>query len=533
VTKHTYLFKSRHGVYYFRAVIPRHLRPAHNLRCRERRVSLRTKDKTKAKLLVAKKTLQMHQDFSQHLPWEVDAERRDERYALGCRLIEEWGEDYDLDDEFKLNAFLEAHGHEALEAYLFARTYRAERKAALAAQQQPVSQRHAAAAAPEPSGGAATPSAAEEDETLDGALQRFIAHKQRATDAATAAKYKSQCRLFIKIVSEGRDGGNKLHLSDLTPKDLKHYLDTLLKLPRKTSPDDARPISVILAGPHHPMSPKTLFAHGQAVNMFLSWCAEQQYRVPKGFDSILKPILSKPKASKTKIRKHFTNDELQRLFGSEPYMTGSFARASDYWIPLLGLFTGAREAELCQLSTADIRMDQTSSLWTININDSGDDKKLKTSSSNREIPVHPQLIALGFIAYANATAARKQERLFPDERRNERGEFGAFSKRFNRYKEALGIKSNPYQKLDFHSFRHTLQTVLFDLGVEEYLINSICGHGEAGRSVGYRVYSKGPGLDAKNTALLELHYDIDFTAIRANGWTGALDLLGADAGDPT
>ena len=29
--------------------------------------------------------------LSQLLPWEVDAERRDERYALGCRLIEEWG----------------------------------------------------------------------------------------------------------------------------------------------------------------------------------------------------------------------------------------------------------------------------------------------------------------------------------------------------------------------------------------------------------------------------------------------------------
>lgn len=491
---------------------------------REVRISLRTKDRATAKILVAQRALAMTKRFQDPEPWDRDAEERLESYQRGLTLIERYGL-IDLGDTFAIDDLREWLTLEEFRDYVFA----AEHKAALAAKtlapprasgspdaiptehpQRPTQANQAPQRASAPSHVG--------DELIDRAIDRFVASKKLATTDATADKYGAQCRLFLKIIASGR---TNLMISNITAKDLRTYVDTLPHLPARVDSADPRPLEQIMRGAGPTLSAKTVFSHAQATNMFLAWCEAQQYAVQSNFRSILKPLLKKPKVkNKTKA---FSQQQLRALFETDSYQQGLFKRASDYWVPLLGLFTGAREAELCQLDVSDVRHDASTRLWLLHIN-ADKDKRLKTDTSEREIPLHPQLIALGFLDFVDATRANNETRLFSDEQRNKRGEFSGFSKRFNRYKEAHGVKSDQHHKLDFHSFRHTLQTMLFAAGEEEYVVNALCGHSPAQRSEGVRTYSRGPGLEAKYELLLKLKFDIDFTQIKPNGWTLADDV---------
>ncbi|MGD9729595.1 MAG: site-specific integrase, partial [Nitrospiraceae bacterium] len=265
------------------------------------------------------------------------------------------------------------------------------------------------------------------------------------------------------------------------------------------------------------MSPKTRFSHAQAVNMFLTWGKEQAYPVPSQYKGILKPYLAKPKEPARE--KAFTGEELKLIFGTEQYRKGAFTRPSDYWVPLLGLLTGAREAELCQLHHADIYQDQKTNLWVIDFNDKAG-KNLKTPASRRKVPIHPTVITLGLMEYLENARTRSNTRLFPDEAVNDRGEYGAFSKRFNRYKTNLGIRTSKDQKKDFHSLRHALIEHLVSKGVEEYIMNAIVGHSQATRTMTVSKYG-GKGTEdllTLNKAILKIYWDLDFTKIKPNGW---------------
>ena len=55
----------------------------------------------------------------------------------------------------------------------------------------------------------------------------------------------------------------------------------------------------------------------------------------------------------------FSDDDLKKLFGSTEYRDQSFAKASEFWIPLLGLYTGARINELAQLHMINRRPEST------------------------------------------------------------------------------------------------------------------------------------------------------------------------------
>lgn len=456
-------------------------------------------------------------------PWELQDESRINRYRRGTFLIHRYGT-VDLTDKFAIGGLREWLSLEEFRDYILALEYvNAVAARKLTHHQRPSAPQPQALQTVQPQGSLPAEPATQSkpnlppdlsaDDLVEAAIDRFVASKKLTAESATAEKYGAQCRMFLKVVANGR---TNLMISELSAKDLRAYADALPKLPTRIDSTDQRPLEQILKLTSPTLSSKTVFSHAQATNMFLTWCAAQQYPIQIAFHGILKPLLKKPKVRNKK--KAFSKQQLKTLFESDAYTIGTFKRASDYWVPLLGLFTGAREAELCQLEVSDVRRDAATGLWLLDIN-SDQDKKLKTDTSAREVPLHPKLVELGFLDFVTQVATANKARLFSDEERNKRGEFGNFSKRFNRYKEGLGIKTDPHNKLDFHSFRHTLQTLLFEKGEEEYIVNALCGHSTARRSEGVRTYSRGPGLKAKYEVLLKLEFGIDFDKIKPNGWT--------------
>ena len=74
------------------------------------------------------------------------------------------------------------------------------------------------------------------------------------------------------------------------------------------------------------------------------------------------------------------------------------------WAALLGLYTGARASEVGQLLTVDVAA--VDGVPAIRITDDGEDQKLKTEASNRVVPIHADLLALGFLDYVDSLRGR-------------------------------------------------------------------------------------------------------------------------------
>ncbi len=535
-----YLLRNRYDVFYLRMIVPAAIRTSIGLTSREVRLSLRTKDRRIARRRLAERTIAMSRLFEGLEAWEIDAERRKEMFQRGLELIRNHGL-VDLHDEFELDALTSDLSMFDLEAYVFAREH-LQKKAQIAAGSgggksvldQLMSELSggdqeayiftpdqldektegavgsgagnrntpagtvSAVSQPEIANPVAT--GAQDDnrpeETLRTALERFAKSKRSVAHSATIDKYVSQVRLFIKIVS---DGVADLRLSDLSVKRMQLYCDALHDLPRKISSDDPRTLQQLRATAGETMSARTRAAHARAVSMFLKWCEDQQYRMQPNLDRVLAPLRKVPKSKA--VRKHFEDSELKAIFESTHYKQRKFERDSDYWVPILGLLAGAREAELCQLHASDVYQDAETSLWVIDINDDGHDKRVKTAASVRKIPMHAKLLELGFEKFAREGLANGQQRLFPDEHRNTRGEFDAFSKRFNRYLKSVRITKSDSQRLNFHSLRHTLQTDLLDQGVEEYIVNQLVGHSPSNSSQSVNTYSKGASLRKRRDVL--------------------------------
>ena len=190
----------------------------------------------------------------------------------------------------------------------------------------------------------------------------------------------------------------------------------------------------------------------------------------------------------------FDADDLKTIFEDEIFIENKRplggAGEAAYWLPLLGLFTGARLEELAQLQPKHIFQPPESKDWFIRITDQ-DGGALKNTQSRREVPVHPELIRLGFINYVGDMRAEKKRFLFsnlkPDkyEKRH-----SSWSKWFNRYlRETLEIDD---KRKVFHSFRHGFKSACRASideqgnGIPEEIHDCFTGHttGSVGRTYG-------------------------------------------------
>lgn len=165
-----------------------------------------------------------------------------------------------------------------------------------------------------------------------------------------------------------------------------------------------------------------------------------------------------------------------------PSTTASNGGPAAYWIPLLGLYTGASVGELCQLRTADV-LDKDG-IACISINDEAAGATLKTEQRRREVPLHPKLVELGFLEYAAAIRQAREERLWPALSFRDGKPGGYFSAWFGKFR-----KTAPEKVPDFHSLRHTVRSKLAAARIPVPEQDRITGHKATG-SMGVKVYTE-------------------------------------------
>lgn len=193
-------------------------------------------------------------------------------------------------------------------------------------------------------------------------------------------------------------------------------------------------------------------------------------------------------------RRAFAIAELKTITDSLANQDESFR-----WVTLLGIYTGCRLGEIVQLEAADGRVEGGVTFIDINASDG---KSIKTGSSVRRVPLHPD-IRDAFLVFTEG----KKGRLFPDIRPGSNGNIAdLITKRWNYWRKRTGLNG---QGLCFHSLRHSFKDRCREAGIPEEVHDALTGH--AGGGVGRR-YGGRPPLKVLADALAKLSFPVSTSA---------------------
>ena len=204
------------------------------------------------------------------------------------------------------------------------------------------------------------------------------------------------------------------------------------------------------------------------------------------------------KKGANRARTAFDVEHLKLIFHSPVYADGARPLGGGgeaaFWLPLLGLHTGARLEELAQLYVGDVQ--QVDDHWVIRICAFEDDQGTKNLHSYRYVPVHPELVRIGWLTYVERMRKGGAKLLFPGLRADCHGSLsGNFSKWWGRYLDSLGI-TNP--RLVFNSFRHSFKHYGRYSNIPKAHLDVMCGHesSEVGDGYGGDSYPLAPLIDS-------------------------------------
>lgn len=267
-------------------------------------------------------------------------------------------------------------------------------------------------------------------------------------------------------------------IDQITRKDAHLFRETALKLPPRLHQLPDQPLEQSIAEATSTISVTTFNNYVKNLTTFFSYAVREGYCSRNPFDGLR--VRQRRKVSEE--RSAFSAEDLKLLFNRATYAPAHGQKPNQYWLPLLGLYTGARLNELCQLYTDDVVT--IDGIACIHIRATRSDQRLKTASSERLVPLHSRLLELGFLAYVEKVREVGSERVFPELTCHKKhGYSAAPSKWFTRVREQLGFRDYAAKK-DFHSFRHTLADHLKQKGVAESLVGGLLGHQTGGITFG-------------------------------------------------
>lgn len=356
--------------------------------------------------------------------------------------------------------------------------------------------------------------------TMAQVVERYLAHGK--AQGWTAKTWKSRQQRMAFLVEHI---GPERPIAAVTPADIRDYADAVTRLRRSQVRGGNTFLARQTDNPEHRIAAKTAVLTFETTKAFFRWAKSKQgFILANPSEDI---ALDLPKASKAKrSRRPFSAEELIALF-SAPLFTGCqssnrrFAAGSVvlkdayYWIPLLGFYTGARLGELVQLHLDDVQLDGAIPYLEItdaNAGAAGTDehKSVKSHAGVRRVPLHPDLMALGFAEFMKKRRRghRSSRRVFWEVA------YGAdqqastvFSKWFARFLDKAGLDD---PALVFHSFRHCAEDAFRDALLPQYVIDRIVGHSDGATSSGYGL---GISLEVAYDAVCRMHLKADLKSL--------------------
>ncbi len=327
-------------------------------------------------------------------------------------------------------------------------------------------------------------------------LDDFMAYQRRVHSETTPAAYALAVRILREVI------GEQTALHTVSRHHLEKVFDVLCRVPvNMTQRYPGLTAEKAIEAAERAKDTRKLAPRTQRNNHILI-VAVFNYAVDEQLISE-NPAKSRKNSELFKIKKKqpqrqlFTPEELQKIFRA-PLYTGckddekGYAkpgtdrpRRGRFWVPILALFHGLRCNEACQLYASDIGEEK--GIPYLHIREELDDeekteKRVKNIASLRKVPIHPEVLKVGFMDYVEGIRRDKGSgRLFPTLDRCPTT--GRYSKPFSKWfasflKKACGQKP----KATFHSFRHHFRTQMTVGGVQSEYVEALGGWKPEGSS---------------------------------------------------
>lgn len=344
--------------------------------------------------------------------------------------------------------------------------------------------------------------------TIGALIEQYLAAKRGSWVNKSLQNCRQKLGLFAEHIGPDR------RISEIAAHDMRTFCEGLLRMRRAHHTGADRSFQGRqTSDPKARISAKTAQLHADDVRSMFRWAQKHGYCENPPLAGL---VIDLPKQVKgQKPRRPFNGDEVQRLFTS-PAFTGCrgarrrfdagpyHLKDAYFWIPILGYYTGARLSELVQLHLADVLLDGAVPHLDFNeegrSGDGSSKKHLKSAAAVRRLPLHDDVLALGFDQFVRRRKAdgraKASGRLFFEVEFGADGQAGTvFSKWFARLMDRAGLDD---PGLVFHSFRHTAEDALRNALQPSYVINRIIGH-EGGHVSD--VYGQGVSLQVAQGAV--------------------------------
>ena len=283
---------------------------------------------------------------------------------------------------------------------------------------------------------------------------------------------------FVEIVGD-------FDFSRVTKKEVSYYIDVQTKLPpnRKKSQKyrdlTIKQVMELNLSQKETQTPQNINKRLSKLSVFGNWGVRQGLLLTNPFSGMKFLVKKQPNR-----RQPFTTDDLKKILKPETYLNWTINfehpykihkvnnKLPYYWVFLLGIFSGMRTNEMCQLRLSDLK--KVDKIWFMFVEDS-ENTKVKTESSIRKIPLHPQLIELGFIDYVGNLRKKKKTRVFWELREDRDGFASKVSRHYNeKFLPAIGVWEK--HKKVLYCTRHTFINKLYSEKVDENVIKTLVEH---------------------------------------------------------
>ena len=370
--------------------------------------------------------------------------------------------------------------------------------------------------------------------TLSAAIDDFYVYYKTCSNSkgiingenSMYGTHKKTLPMFLDVV------GNK-HVSHLCQEDVDGFFKLVARLPvtYKTMLKNAKVSLIELAKQEHEETLQfTTFKAGyfQTIKSFIEWGYEKKRK--EGFPNLTTRSAKKEFAGARDTgaegQRALSLPELQRLYeGAEMKSFASDpAQHHKFWLMHIGLFTGARINEICQLNPqTDILEEDGVWIFWINETEQGNAKITKSvkGHESKKVPIHKTLIELGFLQYFERVKSAGATLIFPEfePARRTCGRASEIAEVFFRdFLRELGLRDEtPYEQVTgMHALRHTLLT----WGGKQtpcLVLTAITGHaqkenklGVTGAAIGYMKAALTDPLCDRQELLNKLDYGLKF-----------------------
>jgi integrase len=339
--------------------------------------------------------------------------------------------------------------------------------------------------------------------SLEEACDKFITAR---CNGAWTPKTETQHRASLSMFKQFAGAGTPLGAIDRRiVADFKALIERLPITHGKRAGDKDRSLQNIVeeaetAGTAR-LSSKTIQRHLSALIGLFRYAKEHgRYEADNPATGFRFPRTRRPRDE----RPAWTPKQLEALLRSPIWAGPEIIRDHRYYLPLLGAYGGLRLEEACQLHVQDVGSEDGIAFLDIR---PGDGKQLKSRAAVRRVPVHPVLIAAGFLRHVEDARSKGSVLVFPDLDGRRGGPDKrldtAVTQAFTTYRRAIG-QYEPGR--DFHALRHSFTTALENAGVLRQFIDELTGYegtGETSR------YAKGASLKVLAEAVSRLDYGFD------------------------